>query len=192
MNLKKLGNLIRERRVELGISPTILARKAEIARSTLYLLERGENPRTGEPSRPSRHIVLNLAAALHLNEDDLRVMLELAGYGPITSETRGGSSTTKYTAPVRSKRNGQQSRTPRRLHGLALQAYSLPEEPRNPKDTSTRENTESTKDQLPRGTVGYQIDELLEAQDLSVEEKNKFSETLVAITQQLLTLLKSN
>src|SRR5216684_3894370 len=80
MDLKKLGTLIRTKREEIGISPSILAEKTGIRRPTLWIYERGENPKTGKPSRPSKDKLERLAEVLHMSQAELEELLALAGY----------------------------------------------------------------------------------------------------------------
>jgi transcriptional regulator with XRE-family HTH domain len=78
--LHRLGALLHQRRVELRKSVRQVARAAGISHVYLRVLERGENPKTGRPSRPSLEVLLALAAELQL--DPPRI-LDLAGYQPI-------------------------------------------------------------------------------------------------------------
>lgn len=80
MDLKKLGQQLHNKREALGIPLAALARKASVGRSTLWTLERGENPKTGKPSRPAKDILERLATALHLTATELDELLVLAGY----------------------------------------------------------------------------------------------------------------
>lgn len=88
MDLKKLGSIIRNKRVEIGIPPSILAAKLEISRPTLWVWERGENPRTGKPSRPSKHALERLTEVLHMSQAELEEILTLAGYQVSTKPTQ--------------------------------------------------------------------------------------------------------
>lgn len=60
-----LGQRLRQRRMEKGWSPTQLARRAAVARSYLYRIERGEAP------RPSAAVLQRLAQALETSVADL-------------------------------------------------------------------------------------------------------------------------
>ena len=80
MNLKKLGSLLHDKREALGIPLAALARKASVGRSTLWTLERGENPKTGKPSRPAKDILERLATALRLSQAERDELFLLAGY----------------------------------------------------------------------------------------------------------------
>lgn len=80
MNLKQLGSLLHDKREALGIPLAALARKASVGRSTLWTLERGENPKTGKPSRPAKDILERVAIALRLTPSETHELLTLAGY----------------------------------------------------------------------------------------------------------------
>ncbi len=66
MDLKALGAYIHNKRESLGISPSELASKAEVGRTMLWILERGENPKTGKPSRPTKDLLERLGFVLCL------------------------------------------------------------------------------------------------------------------------------
>jgi transcriptional regulator with XRE-family HTH domain len=80
MDLKALGAYIHNKRQSLGISPSELAGKAEVGRTTLWILERGENPKTGKPSRPTKDLLERLGFVLCLEPAEIDTLLELAGY----------------------------------------------------------------------------------------------------------------
>lgn len=80
MDLKALGAYIHNKRESLGISPSELASKAEVGRTTLWILERGENPKTGKPSRPTKDLLERLGFVLCLEPAEIDALLELAGY----------------------------------------------------------------------------------------------------------------
>ncbi len=80
MDLKALGAYIHDKRESLGISPSELASKAEVGRTTLWILERGENPKTGKPSRPTKDLLERLGFVLCLEPAEIDALLELAGY----------------------------------------------------------------------------------------------------------------
>lgn len=80
MDLKALGTYIHDKRASLGISSTDLANKAEVGRTTLWILERGENPKTGRASRPAKDLLERLGLALCLEPEEIDNLLELAGY----------------------------------------------------------------------------------------------------------------
>lgn len=80
IDLKALGAYIHDKRESLGISPSELASKAEVGRTTLWILERGENPKTGKPSRPTKDLLERLGFVLCLEPTEIDTLLELAGY----------------------------------------------------------------------------------------------------------------
>ena len=80
MDLKKLGTIIHTKREEVGIPPSVLAEKTGIRRPTLWIYERGENPKTGKPSRPSKDKLERLAAVLHMSKEETEELLALADY----------------------------------------------------------------------------------------------------------------
>lgn len=81
--LEELGRKLSERRLGRGLSLRTVAGYAEIAPAYLGILEKGENPKTGRPSRPSATVVQNLARALDM---DVSQLLVLAGYPAITPD----------------------------------------------------------------------------------------------------------
>ena len=60
-----LAGRLRQRRLEMGLSPTALARQTGIARSYLYRIESGDAP------RPSAEVLQKLALALESSVADL-------------------------------------------------------------------------------------------------------------------------
>jgi transcriptional regulator with XRE-family HTH domain len=80
MHLIQLGTFLHHKREALGIPLAVLARKANVGRSTLWALERGENPKTGKPSRPSHTILERLAISLLLTHEERAEVMILAGY----------------------------------------------------------------------------------------------------------------
>src|SRR5436853_2386663 len=80
MDLEKLGTIIRNKREEIGIPPSILAEKTGIRRPTLWIYERGENPKTGKPSRPSKDKLERLAEVLQMSQAEKEELLSLADY----------------------------------------------------------------------------------------------------------------
>lgn len=76
-NINDFGQLIKDRRVELGLSARHLASKVGVSPAYLSILEGGRNPTTQRPSRPSYQVVFDLAGQLGL---DLSRLLTLAGY----------------------------------------------------------------------------------------------------------------
>ena len=92
MDLKRVGAIISEKREALGIPPAVLARKAGVGRTTLWILERGENPRTGKPSRPAKDLLERLGAALCLTPAEVDELLDLAGYTPRRRDAAASSA----------------------------------------------------------------------------------------------------
>jgi transcriptional regulator with XRE-family HTH domain len=80
MDLKRLGNILQDRRETLGIPAAVLARRAGIARSTLWMVENGENPRTEKPSRLSKDKLERLMTVLRIDPQEQLELLNLAGY----------------------------------------------------------------------------------------------------------------
>jgi transcriptional regulator with XRE-family HTH domain len=76
-DLWRLGATIRERRSQERIAAEELAERANVSSVYLWILERGADPKTGRPSRPSADRLQRLARELSLDADHL---LELAGY----------------------------------------------------------------------------------------------------------------
>lgn len=81
--LKELGRRFSERRLGRGLSLRTVAGHAGIAPAYLGILEKGENPKTGNPSRPSAAVLQNLARALEM---DATQLLVLAGYPAVTTD----------------------------------------------------------------------------------------------------------
>lgn len=80
MNLIELGTFIHTKREEVGIPLAKAAQKAGIGRSTLWIIERGEDPKTGKPSRPSKDKLERLAEVLHMSPAETEELLSLADY----------------------------------------------------------------------------------------------------------------
>jgi guanylate kinase/transcriptional regulator with XRE-family HTH domain len=91
VNLEKLGTFLHSRRREAGIPLAKAAQRAGIGRSTLWIIESGNNPKTGKPSRPSKEILERLAEVLHLSQDELEEVLSLADY-TVTKQLRNVSA----------------------------------------------------------------------------------------------------
>ncbi len=72
-----LSTTIRERREQERIAAEALARRADVSSVYLWILERGADPRTGRPSRPSADRLQRIARELSL---DVEPLLKLAGY----------------------------------------------------------------------------------------------------------------
>lgn len=77
-----LGDLVRVRREELGMSKREAARRMGISASYLLALEAGRNPTTGRPPEPSPSVLFALADALSL---DSHLLLRVAGGFPPAS-----------------------------------------------------------------------------------------------------------
>lgn len=75
--LKEFGKRIRGRRQRLGLRAYRVAEDVGIAPAYLSILERGRNPKTKKPSRPSFELIEKLALVLRL---DMRDLASLAGY----------------------------------------------------------------------------------------------------------------
>lgn len=80
--LVQLGNLLRTQRHQLGLSLRELANRAGVAPSYLSFLERGRNPSTNRPSRPSVDILRRLAQELEI---DANILLALADHPLVTA-----------------------------------------------------------------------------------------------------------
>jgi transcriptional regulator with XRE-family HTH domain len=84
MDLQKLAEELTSRRKQLGMPLAEVARRTGIERYTLWVYERGKNPRTGKPSRPAKDRLERLAAVLSVDPDEqedlLAQFLELGGY----------------------------------------------------------------------------------------------------------------
>lgn len=119
MDVKMLGKKIREKREEIGIPPSTLARKAGIARTTLWMLEQGENHQTGKPSRTRKAILLKVADALRITLEEKEAWVELAGYkgekrtSPSAGEGRDREfkAARKMMVEIASPEPGQQQRS---------------------------------------------------------------------------------
>ncbi len=80
MDLIKLGEILQQKRDTLGLPATTVARRAGIARTTLWKVERGEDPRTGKPSRLSKDKLERLLTVLGVDRLEQVSFLQLAGY----------------------------------------------------------------------------------------------------------------
>jgi transcriptional regulator with XRE-family HTH domain len=170
MDLKKLAEVLSQRRELIGITQSELARRAKIGRSTLWVYERGESPETGEPARPAKDKLERLAAALTFNPDERQIfldeLLELAGYEsyPNTATSQPASSGTILT---RQRRSGL-------LAAPLLGAF--------PDEMDPEEVTKSSPQ-----TIGQDIDQILG--ELSQEERERLREILVPHARQLAQLI---
>ena len=73
---KELAKILKERRLELGLKARVVARRLGIGHTTLWIWERGEDPRNGRPATPSIEYIYKLADIYGLSK---RVLLSLAG-----------------------------------------------------------------------------------------------------------------
>lgn len=80
MDLLRLGNVLKSKREELGIPAIVLARKAHISRSTIWTVERGENPKTGKPSKPGKDKLERWIQILRFSPEEQGQILTLSGY----------------------------------------------------------------------------------------------------------------
>lgn len=76
--LRELGDCLRTRRIELGLSTRKTAKLAGISYAYLSILESGNNPKTHKPSRPSFEVLSRIDQILGLNGETY----ELADYPP--------------------------------------------------------------------------------------------------------------
>lgn len=84
MDLIKLGKIFKEKRKAIGIPLSQAAKRARIDRSSLWVLERGKNPKTGKPSKPSFDKLIRLGQVLRLDKQTQGEILSLAGYSENT------------------------------------------------------------------------------------------------------------
>lgn len=82
--LVQLGTLLRAQRHQVGLSLRELAKRARVAPSYLSFLERGRNPSTNRPSRPSADILRRLAQELRI---DANILLALADHPLVDGQT---------------------------------------------------------------------------------------------------------
>lgn len=76
------GQLLRQHRINAGLSQNKLARSASIDPAFVNRLEHGIDGRTGKALRPTRETVLSLATALELNDSQTDRFLFTAGHAP--------------------------------------------------------------------------------------------------------------
>lgn len=106
MDLEQLGALIHYKREEAGIPLSTVAKRAGIGRSTLWIIERGANPQTGNPSRPAKETIERLAEALHLNQAETEELLSLADYTVAGPSTDTRANLLPATSPTITEING--------------------------------------------------------------------------------------
>jgi transcriptional regulator with XRE-family HTH domain len=114
MDLQKLAEELSQRRNQLGMPLAEVSRRTGIDRYTLWVYERGENPRTGKPSRPAKDRLERLAAVLSVDPDErqefLAELLKLAGYrgeSAAVPDFIGLVHAAKPMRPVRTRTIGQ-------------------------------------------------------------------------------------
>lgn len=86
-DLQKLADLLRNARGSLGLTRTEAALRAGISVSHLWVLEGGNNPKTGKQSTPSFDVCLRLAEVLRVQRTTI---LELAGYSTASHDEESG------------------------------------------------------------------------------------------------------
>jgi transcriptional regulator with XRE-family HTH domain len=106
VDLEQLGGLIHYKREEAGIPLSTAAKRAGIGRSTLWIIERGENPQTGNPSRPSKETIERLAQALHMSQAETEELLSLADYTVARPPEDARASLLPTTTPTITEING--------------------------------------------------------------------------------------
>jgi transcriptional regulator with XRE-family HTH domain len=167
MDLKKLAEVLTERRERIGISRAELARRAKLGRSTLWIYERGESPATGVPTRAAKDKLERLAAVLTFTPDErqqfLAMLLELAGYEELPHPTIRYSAVSEII-PDKHRRSG-------------VLAAPLIEE--LPDELDSRE----------AATIGQDIDEVIK--DLSPEARERLRQVLIPHVTQLTQLITS-
>jgi transcriptional regulator with XRE-family HTH domain len=113
MDLQNLAEELSARRKQLGMPLTEVARRAALERYTLWVYERGVNPKTGKPSRPGKDRLERLAAVLSVDPDEqeefLAKLLRLGGYQQETTGvgTFGLLHPTLPEKPVKTRTIGQ-------------------------------------------------------------------------------------
>jgi transcriptional regulator with XRE-family HTH domain len=95
MNLQELGRLLKARREQLSLRRVDLARRSGLSQGYIGNVEEARPRVSGNPSRPTREVLLAWTRALEMDEQASRRVLELAGHvfpegegsGPGTAET---------------------------------------------------------------------------------------------------------
>lgn len=95
-DLLRLGRDLEAARLTAGLSAREVADMAGLSPVYLRALERGNNPKTGKPSRPSAEALINICRALGTPPEP---MLELAGYDP--EQAHSSAQGTSAAAPSR-------------------------------------------------------------------------------------------
>jgi transcriptional regulator with XRE-family HTH domain len=80
IDLATLGTDLRIRRRSLRIPSAELARRLEVSPTYVWLIEGAKRRSSGEPSRPSKDLLLRWTRVLGMDREETRRMLELAGY----------------------------------------------------------------------------------------------------------------
>src|SRR6266487_2311983 len=123
MDLKKLGTIIRNKREEIGIPPSILAEKTGIRRPTLWIYERGENPKTSKPSRPSKDKLERLAAVLHMSQAETEELLSLADYHITRQPSQASNHISAATKTDTTQRPSSPAPTITEINGTVYYAH---------------------------------------------------------------------
>lgn len=97
MDLQRLGEVLRDHRQERNIPRTRLARQVGVSPSYLWMVEEAKPRATGQPSRPSRHLLGQLGVSLRLGPAETRYLLQLGGYG---AEDADGGDAPSLQAPA--------------------------------------------------------------------------------------------
>src|ERR1700732_1506674 len=92
MDLVRLGQELRQRRKVGGIARTRLARRVGVSPTYLWMLEEAKPRANGEPSRPSRYLLMQLAAELDMDVQHTEWILGLADYETVDEDGRRESA----------------------------------------------------------------------------------------------------
>lgn len=87
VDLPKLGELLKARRVEIGITKPALARRIGIGPSYVWLIENAVPRKSGRATRPSRRVLSLWTAVLEWDQEHQEQLLAMAGYEAITPHT---------------------------------------------------------------------------------------------------------
>ena len=90
MDLVELGRLLHERREALGIPRAVVARRIGVTPSYVWMVEQAKKRKTGQPSQPSKDLLIQWAKALGWDEPYTRQLLVLAGH--VQSDSASGLS----------------------------------------------------------------------------------------------------
>ncbi|WP_425447782.1 helix-turn-helix domain-containing protein [Dethiothermospora halolimnae] len=83
MNLVKLGNLLKDKRNQMGLSLRDASKLIGISHNYLSIIEKAKDPRSESPIKPTIDTLKMISDAYNLNINNL---LELAGYEDIVIE----------------------------------------------------------------------------------------------------------